>query len=258
MGKQSYYIAMGQGIIGQGAIPKKKGDGSWKQKGRNFYVTTSSLPSCTFICGVNYRTNRGGAFHYPNDLLLGMQRTGSLSEDNKEVLSGLEAWVDSLDATQMTFVGNNDPKGKETMSIINWLDERHSLPVYNYERTIAGAMSIRGWLSKGGEWFIAGNPVRIRYPKDPKPFDMRGAVADHYEYHEPAVDIFGKNIAGDPRYLSEPDRNPDLRKYDEEYATDDDSDTDSDDDSSSGEGNDDSSKVNISKETDDQAKEGTN
>lgn len=257
MGKQSYYIAMGQGIIGQGAIPKKKGDGTLKQKGRNFYVTTSSLPSCTFICGANNKTNRGGAFHYPNGLLLAMQR-GSLSEDDKAVLSGLEAWVDSLDATQMTFVGNNDPKGKETMSIINWLEERHSLRPYNYERSQAGAMSMRGWLSKGGsEWFIAGNPVRIRYPTDPKPFDMRAAVAGHYEWHEPAVDIFGKNIAGDARFLSEPDRNPDVRRYDVEYSTDDDSDTDSDDDSSSGEGTNDFSKVNISKETDDQAKEGT-
>lgn len=124
----------------------------------------------------------------------------------------------------------------------------------------------RGWFNKkGSTWFVAGSPVWVRYPTDPKPFDMRAAVAGTYEWHEPAVEIFGKNIAGDPRFMSEADRNPDVRKYDVEYSTDDDSDTDSDDDSSSGEGNNDSSKVNISKETDDraketddQAKEGTN
>lgn len=142
MGKQSYYIAMGQGIIGQGAKQKKKSDGTVKQKGRNFYVTTSSLPSCTFICGANNKTNQGGAFHYPSGLLLKLQ-TGSLDEDDKAVLSGLEAWVGKLDATQFTLVGNNDPKGKESMSIINWLEERHSLQPYNHERKTAGAMAVR-------------------------------------------------------------------------------------------------------------------
>lgn len=125
----SFYIAMGQGIIANASV--------------EFF--TEALLSCTFIAGCDAGRTRGGAFHFP-------------AGDFRSVRPVLEEWINALNPRDVTLVfadrgetGRMGTPEGDRLGLRRWLAERHPGVVVTTTTAISAGVRLAG-----GQ-FYAGN-----------------------------------------------------------------------------------------------------